>query len=429
MSYDNTASFQSSSRSWPAVALVMMSFFTISFMSNVIGAVLPAWVSSFDINLVLAGFLPLSFFLAYFVWSIPVGLAAQRFGEKRVMITAFLLAASAAAILCLWPSFVMAMVCLFAMGSAMAALQVVINPLLRVAGGEAHFAFNSVLAQLLFGFAGSLSPKVFQWFDSQLKGPAANSWLAWVPESMPWLAMYGLFVLLCLGLLVLVCATRLPKIERQATESIESWTVLRALWRQPKVKMYFLGIFAYVALEQGIANSLSLFLQQAHGFDPMVTGAQVVSDFWLMLTLGCILSLGLLKVFDTRVLLQSFSLLAATMLALGLYGGAMVSQWALPMTAFFLSLMWSAIFSLALNSVPLHQGALAGILCSGIVGGALISPVIGLVAELTGDIRVGLWLMFGLLAYLFALARKAKPLISNSRFRGFGFARVEENLD
>jgi len=40
----------------------------------------------------------------------------------------------------------------------MAMLQVAINPLLRVAGGEENFAFNSVLAQLVFGGASFLAP-------------------------------------------------------------------------------------------------------------------------------------------------------------------------------------------------------------------------------------------------------------------------------
>ena len=40
---------------------------------------------------------------------------------------------------------------LFVIGLGMAMLQVVINPLMRTAGGEAHFAFFSVMGQLVFG--------------------------------------------------------------------------------------------------------------------------------------------------------------------------------------------------------------------------------------------------------------------------------------
>ena len=50
---------------------------------------------------------------------------------------------------------------LFLIGCGMAILQVASYPLLRVSGGEEHFAFNSVIAQLVFGAASFLSPFVY----------------------------------------------------------------------------------------------------------------------------------------------------------------------------------------------------------------------------------------------------------------------------
>ena len=40
----------------------------------------------------------------------------------------------------------------------MAMLQVVINPLLRTAGGEENYAFTSVIAQVIFGAASFVKP-------------------------------------------------------------------------------------------------------------------------------------------------------------------------------------------------------------------------------------------------------------------------------
>ncbi len=56
------------------------------------------------------------------------------------------------------PSFAVALASLFSIGIGMTMLQVAINPLLRVAGGEEHFAFFSVMAQLVFGSASFLQP-------------------------------------------------------------------------------------------------------------------------------------------------------------------------------------------------------------------------------------------------------------------------------
>ena len=59
-------------------------------------------------------------------------------------------------------------------GAGMATLQVAINPLLRVAGGEEHFAFNSAFAQLVFGSASFFSPLLYSYLVLNLGQPAAR---------------------------------------------------------------------------------------------------------------------------------------------------------------------------------------------------------------------------------------------------------------
>jgi hypothetical protein len=67
------------------------------------------------------------------------------------------------------PTYPIAIGSLFAIGAGFAALQVAINPLLRVAGGEEHFAYYSAFAQLVFGAASFVSPLVFAYLLGQLK--------------------------------------------------------------------------------------------------------------------------------------------------------------------------------------------------------------------------------------------------------------------
>jgi MFS transporter, FHS family, L-fucose permease len=51
----------------------------------------------------------------------------------------------------------------------MAALKVAIHPLLRVSGGKEPFAFNSVMAQLIFGSASFLSPFIYSYFVRNIR--------------------------------------------------------------------------------------------------------------------------------------------------------------------------------------------------------------------------------------------------------------------
>jgi fucose permease len=141
------------------VGLVLLTFFVISFLTNVLGPIVPDIISDFHVSLSAAGFLIFAFFIAYGFMSIPAGFLVERFTEKPVMVAAFVAAMLGSMSFALFPRYNVAVVTLFVIGAGMATLQVAINPLLRVTGGEEHFAFNEVLAQLLFGCAAFISPR------------------------------------------------------------------------------------------------------------------------------------------------------------------------------------------------------------------------------------------------------------------------------
>jgi fucose permease len=172
-----------------------------------------------------------------------------------------------------------------------------------------------------------------------------------------------------------------------------------------------------VGTEQGIANWVSKFLQTYHGLDPATTGANVISYFWGLLTVGCLLGLLLLKLFDSRTVLMVFSSGAILSLAAALFGPATVSIYAFPLTGFFASVMWSVIFSLALNSVPAHHGTFSGILCTAILGGAVVPLLIGGIGELIG-LKFAMLLLFVTLGYIFIIGLWARPLVTNKTFTG-----------
>jgi len=83
-----------------------------------------------------------------------------------------------------------------------------------------------------------------------------------------------------------------------------------------------------------------------------------------------------------------------------------------PLCGFFLSVVFSIIFSLALNSEEKHHGSYSGILCSGIFGGALIPLIIGKLGDMT-SLRLAMLFIFVPLLYMLFLAFIARPLIRN----------------
>ncbi len=400
------------------VVLVLVTFFVISFLTNILGPIIPDLIKSFSLSLTLAALLPFSFFIAYGVMSIPAGMLVERYREKAAMSGAFAVAFLGALSFAVFPRFGVALPSLFAIGLGMAMLQVAINPLLRVAGGEEHFAFNSVLAQLIFGAASFISPAAYTYLVQNLGNPAASGnplvsiLAAVVPTALPWVSLYWVFACVSLLMILVILLSRFPSVERKVDERAGAWETHRVLFADPTVRLFFFGIFAYVGTEQGISNWISQYLATYHGCDPQTTGASTVGWFWGLMTIGCVLGLALLKIIDSRRVLLGFTSGAIVILSIALFGSRDVALYAFPMLGFALSVMWSIIFSLALNSVERHQGSFSGILCTAVIGGALVPLVIGWLGDRFG-LRAGMCFLYLTLGYIASIGLWAKPLITN----------------
>lgn len=405
-------------RNYVIVGLIFLIFFVISFLTNILGPLIPDIIDSFVLSLTLAGFLPFSFFVAYGVMSIPAGALVEKYGEKPVLVASFVLAFIGSFLFATFSNFLVAMVSLFLIGIGMAMLQVAINPLLRTAGGEEHFAFNSVMAQLIFGAASFISPQVYSYLVQNLKEPTGEvnfiirTLANVVPTDLPWISLYWVFAVIALLMVIVIGLVRLPRVELKEDEQTGAGETYRLLFKNKVVVLYFLGIFAYVGTEQGVANWISKFLSMYHGFDPRVVGADAVSYFWGLMTAGCLLGLLLLKLFDSRKILIGFSSAAIITLSIALFGSAKMSLYAFPLIGFFASVMWSIIFSLALNSVEKHHGSFSGILCTGIIGGAIVPLIVGVLGDLVG-LRFGMVFLYLTLGYILIIGLWAKPLITN----------------
>ena len=410
-------------RSPGLVALVLLVFFVISLLTNIVGPLVPDIIRSFDLSLTLVAFLPFAFFIAYGVMSIPSGLVLERTREKPVMIGAFALAFAGALLFSILPRYPTAIVSLFLIGAGMAALQVAINPLLRAAGGEEHYAFNSVLAQLVFGGASFLSPFIYTYFVRNIGRPGGEGkpliglMAGLVPADLPWVSVYWVFAAIVVAMIVVLAVVRFPVVVRKEDERAGAWAAHKALFGNRTVLLYFLGIFAYVGTEQGVANWISQFLKAYHGYDPQTVGAGRVALFWGLMTVGGVLGLALLKLVDSRKVLVGFTAAALVFLTLALFGPGPLALVMFPLMGLAASVMWPVIFSLALNSVDSRHGSFSGILCTGIVGGALVPLLIGRLGDAFG-LRQGMLVLYLTLGYVLSIGIWARPLVSNATIAG-----------
>lgn len=404
------------------VGLILIIFFVISFLTNIIGPLVPDIIQSFGLSLTMAAFLPFAFFVAYGVMSIPSGILIEMYGEKKVMVFAFLISSLGAFLFALNAHYIFYLVSLFFIGTGMAMLQVAINPLLRTIGGEKDFAFNSVLGQLFFGLASFLSPLVYSYVVINSSDSVQDS--SWITQllqkvtipNFEWISLYWIFAIISLLMVLVLLMVKFPMVERKEDEKAGALATHLMLLKQPMVLLYFFAIFCYVGTEQGIANWISQFLSVYHDIDPQTQGAKTISNFWGMMTLGTLLGLVLLKFLDSRKVLIVTSFASIVALFIGLFGNSSQALIAFPTIGFFIATMWSIIISLALNSVAEAHGSFSGILVTGIVGGAVIPFIVGLLGDLYG-LRFGMVFLFSTLLFILSIGFWSKPLITNETFK------------
>jgi fucose permease len=391
-------------KNYKIILYIMAVFFLISFVTNVIGPLIPIIIKWYSINYALAGLLPFSFFLAYGVISIPAGFLLERRGQSVTLLGALSLNVLGCLLIASSASYLAVVAGLFVIGLGMAMLQVVINPLTRSTVGEEHFAFYAVMGQLVFGVASFLSP-----FALSLLQTNEQAFARFGP---PWVPFYASASLVFACFIALTAKMPLPKAELAEDERMGSLGTYLELLRNKYVLLFFVGVVAYVGTEQGLADWMGQFLLVYHHIPAETTGAYEVSLFWGLMVIGCMLGLVLLRLLDSQLILRIFGVGAVGCVLAALFGSAQVSLIAFPLCGFALSVMWSIIFALALNSVAEHHGSFTGILCTGILGGALIPLAIGWLGDHIG-LKQAMFLILMTLAYIISISFWARPLTKN----------------
>ena len=387
------------------VVFVMVVFFVISFITNIIGPLIPQFIKTYDLSLVLASFLPLSFFLSYGIFSIPAGIYLERYGGKIVMFSAFIISSVGAGLIIILPGYLSFIISFFLIGTGMAILQVAINPLLRHAVSGENFAFFSIIGQLAFGSASFLSP-IFYKFLLEEKNPFG----IFLFSDESWLWIYVLFIVAVLALIIFLFFLHIP--DNKSNSDRFDIRVFFNFLKSRTSYFYFFGLFSYVGIEQGINNWSSEFLYQYHSLKPEVVGVEVISAFWGNLTIGTIISLFLVKLIEEKKLLNIYALSSSIIVLLAIHGDSEISVLSFKLLGFSISGVWSVMISLGLNSVPRNHSVFTGILLTGIVGGAIFPFLIAGVGQLF-NLKVGMHIILIGLVYLSYVGFTAKPLVSN----------------
>lgn len=352
------------------LALLCLNYFTYSLITNIPGVLLPYWKDSFHLSSMVLTFLGSVFFMAYGLTSFPQGVLLDKFGNKKMFLFGIGLVFLGSILFAVVPEYVVGLFSLFIIGIGVTALQMVSNLLVKeIDEDETKYSRNLTLTQIFCGVGGLGGGFLIGFLIKDL--------------GFHWQSIYYVFSILAMIVAVWVFLTNIPE-AHDKHDSKPTTNDYINLVKNPLMIMFALGIFVYVGIEVGVATWISTFLVDK--FDMMKSSAaMVVGLYWGFLAVGRFAGGILLNYLHTSKALLLYAIGAFISLTFAVVvPDKMISAGCFILVGFFASIMFPSIFSLCVNSFDKkEEGAVAGILCTTIVGGAVTAPVIGFLDKLT----------------------------------------------
>jgi len=258
----------------------------------------------------------------------------------------------------------------FVAGSAMTFLQAVLNPYIVACDVKGT---TGVTRQSIAGTANSTMATI---------APILVASVIFAGKSGLDIALSSLYIpflvliVLVGGLIAALSKLHLPAIA--STEKKEGEVLEKSVWSFSHLALGVVAIFMYVGVEVCIGNNINLH-GQSLGFEPS-EAALMATIYWGLMLVGRLCGSFLSGISASKQLL--ITSLGAGILVLG--GMILNNPYLLVGAGLFHSVMWGAIFSLAIDKLGKYTSAGSGALMMGIVGGAILPLVQGFLADSLG---------------------------------------------
>lgn len=377
-----------------AFAYVTSLFFAWGFVTSLIDPLIAAVRRVFDLSLAEAMLTASAWFIAYGLASLPAAWLLSRLGYSRAIIAALgamVLGCLLVPAATLVDTYALVLAALFVIASGVTLLQVAANPLSASLGSPrtAHLrltfsqAFNSLGATLgpVIGSTILLTGGVFA-ADAVVTAATRGESLRSI--DFAFLAVGAFFAVVAVFIWTARKRIDAAVAGRSSEGVVSPFTAFRSRW----AVFGALAIFFYVGAEVTIGTLLIPFISSAEGLGLPAheAGHMVGWYYWGAAMVGRFVGSALLTRVKAPVLLTVCTA-TATVLALVVTqtSGATAAYAALAI-GFFNSIMFPTIFSLTLERSSASASATSGLLVFGIIGGAVLPPLAGFVADRAGHI-------------------------------------------
>ncbi len=274
-------------------------------------------------------------------------------------------------------AFIVFLVGSFVVGGSATVLQVVINPYLsacEVPGTQ------SVQRLAVGGSANAIGTTVAPYFVSGIVfGGFAMEDISADMLSMPFLSLAVVIALIAF----LLTRLQLPDIASTRTDGDEK--LERSVWSFRHLTLGVIAIFFYVGAEVCIGANITMYAVEKELSSP----ALIATLYWGGILVGRLVGSTLSKV-SPRVQLSVTTIGAALLTVAAIM---MQNPWMLAAVGLCHSIMWGAIFTLAIKDLGKYTTVASGVFMIGVVGGAVLPLLQGICADALGGWTSSWWIV------------------------------------
>ncbi len=421
-----------------AFIFVTILFFLWGFITVLVDSLIPRLREVFTLSYFQAGMVQFAFFGAYFLLSIPAGYILSKIGYKRGIILG--LATMGMGCLLFYPAasyrvFGIFMLGYFTLAAGITILQVAANPYVTILGPEKTASSRLNLSQAFNSLGTAIAPALGALFILQdkvktsaeieaLDATAQKTYLAAEAAAVqtPFLGIAAF-----IGVIALVFFfVKLPKVgDKEASNDY------RKVLKNKNLILGAIGLFCYVGAEVALGSymvnyflslDLATTVRETSFMRTIAewilnTGVSTSSDmavvgvfvtfYWTGAMIGRFIGSYLTSIFNPAKILSIFAIGAIGMILISNLTVGLTAMWTIIGVGLFNSIMFPTIFSLALDGLGDDKAQGSGILCTMIVGGAIIPPAYGYLTD-SFNFNVALILVMLCYAYIFYYAYRNK---------------------
>lgn len=381
---------------------VILLFFAWGFSTCLVDLVAPALKSLFKLNNFQTALTQTCFFGAYFLMSLPSSWLLSRLGYLRAVVVGLVvmmigcLLFAPAANTGVYYGFLGA---LFILASGITLLQVAANPLVALLGKSETASSRLTFAQFLNSFGTYLAPFVGSALilrhiekapDPATLTPAALEALRHTQAH----AVQAPYMIIAGGLLVLALLFWFLRNNDKApqAEAATGLGEMLGMMKHKRLAFAVLCIFVYVGAEVAIGTFMTNYLAQPSTLGlPLSKAGAMLSWYWGGAMVGRFIGAFVLARVSPGKVLTVCALIVVGLITTSAMTSGATAGYSLLAIGLFNSIMFPTIFTLGIEGMGRKTPAASGLLCMGIVGGAVIPPLTGFVADHIGSLGLAMF--------------------------------------